>query len=44
MQVITNQNGVAKIVMTDLKPNSVYDVYITAGPVISYEPIMLWKD
>lgn len=44
VRITTDSSGNANIVFTDLKPQSVYNIYITASSPLPYEPTMLWPD
>lgn len=41
---VSDVNGVATLFFNDLKPGTVYDMYITASSVLPYEPTMLYDD
>lgn len=41
---VSDINGYTTIFFNDLKPGSVYDMYVTASSILPYEPTMLYED
>lgn len=42
--ITTDKKGYGTIFFNDLKPGSVYNLYLTASSILPYEPTMLWGD
>jgi hypothetical protein len=40
----TDLNGNGVIFINDLKPGTIYELYVTASSIIPYEPTFLWSD
>jgi len=41
---ITDEKGNGVIFFNDLKPGSIYEVFITSSSYLPYEPTLLWED
>jgi hypothetical protein len=41
---VSDTNGLTTIFFDDLKPGTIYDMYITASSILPYEPTMLYDD